>query len=60
MPDAVAVDLEELNERDGWILENRVDQQGGPEFGPLLEQPLLSCILSSAGFHGFLRSIEIK
>ena len=29
VPHAVAVYLEELNARDGWILESRIDQQGG-------------------------------
>ena len=29
VPNSVAVDLEELDARDGWILENRIDQQGG-------------------------------
>ena len=59
MPDAVASDVEELDARDGWILESRIDRQGGTEVGPLLVQPLLSHILSSAGKHGFLRSVEI-
>ena len=59
MPNLVAVDLEELDTRDGWILESRIDQQGGAEVGPLPVQPLLSRILSSASLHGFLRSIEI-
>ena len=59
VPDSVAVDLEELDARDGWILESRIDRQGGTEVGPLPVQPLLSRILSSAGSHGFLRSVEI-
>ena len=49
MLNAVSVDLEELDARDGCILESRIDQQGGTEVGPLPVQPLLSRILSSAG-----------
>ena len=56
----MAVDLEELDARNVWILESRIDQQGGAEVGPLLGQPLLSHILVSVGLHGFLRSVEIK
>ena len=59
VPDLVDVDLEELDLRDGWILESRIDRQGGTEVGPLPVQPLLSRILSSAGLHGFLHSVEI-
>ena len=59
MPNAVAVELEELNARDGWILGSRIDQQGGTEVGPLPVYPLLSRILSSAVSHGFLLSVEI-
>ena len=59
MPNTVVVDLEELDVRDGWILESRIDQQSDTEFGPLPVQPLLSRILSSSGLHGFLRSVEI-
>ena len=59
MPDSVAVDLEELDARDGWILENRIERQGGTEVGPLPVQPLLLRILSSSGLHCFLRSVEI-
>ena len=58
MPNAVAVDLEEIDARDGWILESRIDRQGGT-ISPLPVQPLLSRILSSAGSHGFLHSVEI-
>ena len=57
--DTVAVDLEQFNARDGWILEIRIDQQGGTGVDPLPLQLLLSCILSSAGSHSFLHSIEI-
>ena len=35
MPNAVAVDLEDINARDGWILESRIYQQGGTEVGLL-------------------------
>ena len=59
VPNSVAVDLEELDVRGGWILESRIDQQGGTEVGPLSVQPLLSCILRGAGSHSFLRSVEI-
>ena len=59
VPDSVAVDLEELDARDGWILESRIDRQGGTEVGPLPVQPLMLRILSSAGSHGFLHSVEI-
>ena len=59
VPNLVAVELEELDTRDGWILESRIDRQGGTEVGPLPVQPLLSRILSSAGSHGFLCRIEI-
>ena len=56
---SVAVDLKELNTRDGWILESRIDQQGGTGVGSLPVQPLLSRILSSDGSHGLLRSVDI-
>ena len=59
MTNAVAVDLEKLDARDGCILESRIDQQGGTEVGPLPVQPLLSRILSSASSHIFLHSVEI-
>ena len=36
VPNLVAIDLKELNARDGCILERRIDQQGGTEVGPLL------------------------
>ena len=49
VPNPVAVDLEELDARDGWILEIRIDQQGGTEVGPILVRPLPR----------FLRSVEI-
>ena len=59
VPNSVAVDLEKLDARDGWILESRIDWQGGTEVGPLPVQPLLSRILSSADLHGVLGSVEI-
>ena len=59
MPNSVAVDLEDIDERDGWILDSRIDQQGGTEVGILPEQPLMSRILSSASLHIFLRNVDI-
>ena len=59
MPNTVTVDLEELDVRDGWILESRIDQQGGTEVVPLTVQLLVYCILSSFGSNGFLRSLDI-
>ena len=59
VPNTVAVDLEELYMRYGWILESRIDRQGGTEVGPLPVQPLVSRILSSTISHGFLSSVEI-
>ena len=57
--DSMAVELGEFDERDGWILESRIDQQGGVEVGPLPIKPLMSRILSSTGSYGFLVSVEI-
>ena len=59
VPEPIEVDMEEFDARDGWILEIRIDQQGGTEVIPLLVHPLLSHILSSAHSHGFLRSVDI-
>ena len=59
VPNTVAVDLEELDARDVWILESRIERQGGTEVGPMPVQPLLSRILSSSGSHGFLHSVDI-
>ena len=59
MPNSVAVDLEELDVRDRWILESRIDQQGGTEFSPLPVQPLMLRILNNSGLRGFLHSVEI-
>ena len=57
--DLVPVDLKKFDERDGWILKIRIDQQGVIEVIPLLMQPLLSHILIIDFLHGFLSSIEI-
>ena len=59
VPNVVAIDLEELDARDGWILESSIYRQGRTYAGPLPVHPLLSHILSSAVSHGFLRSFEI-
>ena len=58
MKNAVDIDLEDHNARDGWILESRIERQGGTEVGPLPVQPLLSRILSISGLHGFMFSVE--
>ena len=55
----VPVDLEEFDTREVWILESRIEQQGETEVSPLLVQPLLSRIPSSACLHGFQRSVDI-
>ena len=57
VPDAVAVDLEEFDAKNGWILDGIIDQQGGTEVVPLLVQPLLYCILSISSSRGFLCSV---
>ena len=49
MPNEVAIDLEEFDTNEGYILKMRIDQQGGTEVGPILVRPL----------PGFLRSVEI-
>ena len=36
MPNEVAIDLEEFDTNEGYILKMRIDQQGGTEVGPLL------------------------
>ena len=51
--------FEDIDARDGWILESSIEQRGGTEVDLLPIQPMLSPILSSAGSHGFLRSVEI-
>ena len=55
----MAVNLEELDARDGCILESRIDRQGGTEVVPLPVQPLMLRILISAGLPSFLRIVEI-
>ena len=57
--DAVPVDLEDLDARDEWILENRIDIKGGAEVAPLLVDILLASILCSSHLYGFLHSVEI-
>ena len=57
--DPVPLYLEELDARDGWILESRIDRQHVKEVGPFLVQPLLSRIFSSSQLHGFLCIVEI-
>ena len=59
MPDLVSIYLQYLESREGWILESRIDQQGGTEVYTLLVQHVLSCILSSACLHGFLQNVDI-
>ena len=59
MTDLLTVDLEDLDGRDGWILESRIDQQGVAEVSPLLVDILMLHILSSSCPHGFLRSMDI-
>ena len=59
LTDLVPVFLDEFDARNGWILESRVGGQGGAEVIPLLVQPLVSRILSSARLHSFLRSVYI-
>ena len=59
MSDAVPVDLEDLDARDGWILESRIDREGGVEVAPLRVELLLMSILCSSRLHGFLCSVEI-
>ena len=48
MSDAVPVELEDLDVRDGWILESRIDPEGGTEVAPLLVELLLASILCSS------------
>ena len=55
MTDLVTVYLEELDARDVWITESRIERKGGTEVSPLLVQPLLYHILSSARLNGLLR-----
>ena len=55
----VPVDLEELNAGYRWILESRIDKQGGEEVSPLLVEIMLKIILCSYHLHGFLCSADI-
>ena len=59
MSDAVPIDLEDLNARDGRILEIRIYREGGAEVAPLLVEILLASILYSSRSNGFLRIVEI-
>ena len=59
------IDFKDLDAKDGWILESRIDIEvgaevaGGTEVDPLLVEPLLARILCSSRLHGLLRSVEI-
>ena len=55
----VPVELKDFDAMEGWILESRIDCQGGTEVCPLLIQPLMSRILSSTRLHSFLLNMEI-
>ena len=57
--DAVTVDLEDLDAMDGWILESRIDCEGGAEVTPLLVELLMDSILCISRSYRFLRSVEI-
>ena len=57
--DAVLVDLEDLDARDRWILESRIDCEGGAEVSPLLVELILAIILCSSRLHRFLRMVDI-
>ena len=63
--DAVTVDLKDLDSKDGWILESRIDIEvgaevaGGTEVDPLLVEPLLARILCISRLHGLLQSVDI-
>ena len=59
MSNVVPIDLEDLNARDGWILESRIDLEGGAEVAPLLVELLLAGILCFFRPIGFLCSVEI-
>ena len=59
MSDIVPVDLGNLNARDGWILEIRINLKGGIEVAPILVEPLMAIILCTSCLHGFLHSVEI-
>ena len=57
--DPVPIELEDFGVRDGWILENSINRQGGTEVKTLPVQPLLFCIPISAHSDGFLCSVDI-
>ena len=59
MYDYAYIHLDDIELREGRILEIMVDQQGGEEVGPLPVQPLMLHILSSYFSHGFLNSVDI-
>ena len=44
MSDVVPIDLEDLNARDGWILESTIDREGCREVAPLLVDILMASI----------------
>ena len=55
----MTIDLEDLNAREGWLLESRIDPEGDAEVTPLLVVLLLASIFCIYRSHGFLRSMEI-
>ena len=57
--DPVPIDLQEFDENDVRILEIRIERQGETDVSPLLIQPMLFHILSSACSHGFLSSVAV-
>ena len=59
MSNAVPVDLEDLNARNGWVLESRIDQQSEAEVPLLIVELLLLSILFTYRLHVSLRSVEI-
>ena len=59
MSDAVPVELEDLDTREKWILESRIDCEGGAEVASLTVDLLTASILCSSRSHGFLRIAEI-
>ena len=59
MSDVVPVDLENLDARDEWILEIRIDLKGSAEVAPLLVELLMASTLCSSCSRGFLRIVEI-
>ena len=59
MSDAVPVELENLNSRDGLILEIRIDCKGDAESKTLLVEILLESIMCISLSNVFLRRVEI-